>query len=534
MIETTRRHHRALAITVVVAALIALSGCGLSPGDPGAADVRFTIDAAPNATKHAISPLIYGTNGDRDLATNKQTAVRLGGNRWTAWNWENNASNAGVDWCFQNDGLLSSSNTPAEAVRPDIVEAKAAGAALVITVPIVDYVAADKNGGCDVRNSGPNYLQTRFNQNKPTKGSALSLTPNSTDDFVYQDEFVNWLETNQADANILFSLDNEPDLWSYTHAEVHPNPVTYAELVQRNVSFASAIKGVWPTAKVAGPVNYGFFGYERLQGAPDAANRNFLDFYLQQMKAADTAAGKRLVDYLDLHYYSEARGNGVRVVDPDNSPAVVAARVQAPRSLWDPTYVETSWITGDYGYGAIRLIPRTQDRIDQHYPGTELAFTEWNFGGGNHISGAVASADVLGIFGREGVGLANLWEYTETEPFTYAAFRAYRNYDGAGAAFGDTSIPATSSDVAKATVYASVSSTDASKVTIAAINKSTTATSAGITIRCSTIFSKARVYTITQAGGANVVRQADITTVGVNAFNYTMPPMSVSIIVPGA
>jgi hypothetical protein len=536
MLETTATRRRVLVVAVAVAALAVLSGCGLSPGDPGAADVRFTIDAGPSAATHAISPLIYGTNGDRDLATNKQGAVRLGGNRWTAYNWETNASNAGSDWCFQNDGLLSSSNTPGEAVRPDIVDAKTAGAAVVITVPIVDYVAADKNGGCDVRNSGPNYLTTRFNQNKPTKGSALTLTPNATDDFVYQDEYVNWLKTNQGDANIVFSLDNEPDLWSSTHAEVHPNAVGYAELVTRNTNFAKAIKGVWPTAKVAGPVNYGFYGFERLQGAPDANNRNFLDFYLQQMKAADTAAGTRLIDYLDLHWYPEATGGGVRITGTDTSTAVAAARVQAPRSLWDPTYVESSWISdpGNYNYGAIRLIPRTRERIDQHNPGTELAFTEWNYGGGGHISGAVATADVLGTFGKEDVGLANLWELNGDESFTYAAFRAYRNYDGAGAAFGDQSIPATSSNVSQATVYASTSSADPNKVTIAAINKSTTATTAGITVACSTIFSGARVYTITQSGGANVVRQADITAVNVNAFNYTMPPMSVSIVVPYA
>jgi hypothetical protein len=534
MHETSSTRRRLLAIALVVAALVALSGCGLKPGDPGLADVRFTIDAAPNAPRHQISPLIYGTNGDRSIATNRQTVVRMGGNRWTAYNWENNASNAGSDWCFQNDGLLSSSNTPGEAVRQDIVDAKNAGAAAMVTIPIVDHVAADKNGGCDVRNSGPNYLQTRFNQNKPTKGSAFTLTPNATDDFVYADEYVNWLKSTQGDANILFSLDNEPDLWSSTHAEVHPSPVGYAELVTRNTNYAKAIKAVWPTAKVLGPVNYGFYGFERLQGAPDAANRNFLDFYLQQMKAADTAAGTRLIDYLDLHWYPEASANGVRITGTDTSAAVVAARVQAPRSLWDPTYVETSWITdpGGYNYGAIRLIPRTMDRIAQHDPGTELAFTEWNYGGGNHISGAVASADVLGTFGKQDVGLATLWELNADESFTYAAFRAYRNYDGAGAAFGDQSIPATSSDVSKATVYASATTADPSKVTISAINKSTTPTKAGITVACSAVFKGARVYTITQAGGANVVRQADLTPVNVNAFTYTMPPMSVSIIVP--
>ena len=127
MVESTTRRRLSGAI-VVVAALIALSGCGLTPGDPGPADVRFTIDAAPNSVRHPISPYIYGTNGARDIATNKQTVVRMGGNRWTAYNWENNASNAGSDWCFQNDGFLSSVQHPGRSGAPHASQAKGAGA----------------------------------------------------------------------------------------------------------------------------------------------------------------------------------------------------------------------------------------------------------------------------------------------------------------------------------------------------------------------------------------------------------------------
>lgn len=525
------------AATSVTAEFVACPGglCEVAPGDPGAADVTLTINTAGGTTR-PISPLIYGTNGGRDIATNRQTLLRSGGNRLTAYNWENNASNAGSDWCFQNDDLMSSSNSPAAGVTPIIDQAMSNGAAALITVPIVDYVAADKNHsqfcGEDVR-TVPNYLQTRFRQNRPSKGAAFALTPNSGDAFVYQDEFVNWLKTNRAGANLLFSLDNEPDLWSSTHNEVHPNPVTYAELAQRTRDYATAIKSAWPEAKVVGPASYGFFGYERLQGAPDANGRNFLDFYLEQAKSAETTAGKRLVDVLDLHYYPEARGGGIRVTENNNSAATAAARVQAPRSLWDPSYVEDSWITADYGYGPIRLIPRTLERIAARYPGTGLGFTEWNFGGGEHISGAVAAADVLGIFGSQGVTLANLWELTATESFNYAAFRAYRNYDGKGAGFGDVSRQAISSDVATATVYASTFASDPGRAVIVAINKSTASRRAGIRITsANTPFARARVYTITASGGANVVAQPELAAVATNAFSYLMPAMSVSVLVP--
>ncbi len=530
---TSRHTLRTIGAAIaLVVAIVGLSGCIVTPGDPGPADVTFTINMTTGVK--AISPLIYGSNSNRGLATNHQTMLRQGGNRWTAYNWENNASNAGSDYCFQNDGFLSSSNTAGAAVTPTINQATAAGAAALVTVPIVDYVSADKNGGCDVRNSGANYLQTRFKQNKPTKGSAFAATPNSTDAFVYEDEYVNWLKANEAGANLIFSLDNEPDLWSSTHAEVHPAALTYAEIVQRNVDYAKAIKAVMPNVKVSGPVNYGFAGFENLQGAPDANGRNFLDFYLDQMKAADTAAGKRLVDYLDLHWYPEATGGGVRITGTDTTAAVVAAREQAPRSLWDPTYVENSWISnaGNYNYGAIKLIPRTLARITAHDPGAQMAITEWNYGGGDHISGGIASADVLGTFGRQGLGMASLWELNGNESYTYAAFRAYRNYDGAGSTFGDTSVDATSSDVATAAVYASRFAATPNKGVIVAINKANTAKTAAIKITCGVAYHSAKVYTITAGGGATLVAQPTINTAAANAFNYSMPAQSVSVIVP--
>lgn len=519
---------------LAIAASATLSACIIEPGDPGPAAVTFLVDTTTTAANHPISPLIYGTNGATDLATNRQTNVRMGGNRWSAYNWENNDSNAGSDWCFQNDDFLSSSNSPAAAVQPTIATAQAAGAASIVTVPIVGYVAADRNGGCDVRDSGPNYLQTRFKQDVATKGSALSLTPNTSDGSVYQDEFVHWLATNDPGANIIYQLDNEPDLWNSTHAEVHPNPVGYAELVMRNVAFAKAVKSVAPTAAVDGPVNYGFLGLVNLQNAPDAAGRNFVTYYLQQMKAASDTAGMRLLDYFDFHWYPEATGGGTRITSPGTGAALVAAREQTPRSLWDPTYRETSWITdpSQFNYGPIHLLPDLNAKIAANFPGTKLGVSEWNYGGGGDVSGAIASADVLGIFGQQQVGLADFWPLNADERYSYAAIRAFRNYDGAGGTFGDISIPSTSSNVPLATVYTGQDAADHKKLVIIAINKGTSATTAALKIRALVEYDHAKVYTITAGGGANVIAQPDIATAATNAWNYTMPAQSISIIVP--
>ena len=506
----------------------------------------FTINTAK--ILRPISPLIYGLNSTDEIATTKQTAVRSGGNRMTGHNWENNASNAGADWQFQNDNYLVSSlatnlqSVPGQAVRGLIEASHANGAAAILTIPNVDYVAADKSPAGDVRTSGANYLQTRFKKNVAKKGSAFSLTPDPTDDSVYQDEFVNWAKTTFTTGKLLFDLDNEPDLWSGTHPEIHPDKVTYAELVERNTRFASAIKDVSPEAKILGFVSYGWNGFVNLQDASDKAKGDFINYYLKSMQAASTQAGRRLVDYLDVHWYPEATGGGdaagtggVRITGGaganDVSAAVVEARVQAPRSLWDPTYTEASWITKWSTNGPIKLIPLLKEKIAANNPGTLLALTEWNYGGGKHISGAIASADVLGIYGREGVDLACNWGFGADEVFMRAAFRAYRNYDGAGGHFGDTAVEATTSDIAATSVYASVDSTALGKVVIVAINKRTSPVTASIAVAHTSSFGAADVFTLTAAGPA-MTPAPGITATGANQFQYVLPGQSVSVLVP--
>lgn len=516
-----------------------LQGPIIEPGNPGASDIQLSVRS--DAEVYPISPLIYGLNGSTETCGDagvRPGICRLGGNRWTAYNWETNASNAGVDYCSQNDGYLSASGAPAQPVVDALVAAAGIGAATLITIPILDYVAADRNGGSappgcsgDVTLSGANYLTTRFFANHPTKGSALSLVPDLTDHAVYQDEFVAFIKSKAGSGRVLFSLDNEPDLWSSTHPALHPSALTYAELVARNVQSAKAVRSVWPEAEITGFVSYGFNGYVNLQRAPDATdNEDFIDYYLAKLKKASDDNGGRLIDYLDLHWYTEAKGGGAAVSSASTDAAVVAARVQAPRSLWDPSYKEESWVA-DYQAGPIRLIGWLNDKIKKGYPGTKLAFTEWNYGGGQAISGGIASADTLGIFGREGVQLATQWRLQADESFTLGAFRMYRNYDGQGASFGDTSISATTSDIAKASVYASLDAANQGRVVIVAINRTPSVQNAGLTVASSVAFTRADVFTLTDAAPLPAAA-TPLAPTATNAFLYAMPAYSVSVIVP--
>jgi hypothetical protein len=462
--------------------------------------------------------------------------MRIGGNRLTAYNWENNASNAGTDWYNQNDGYLGGGDIPGEAIRAPLAAAFAAGASAIVTIPMAGYVAADKLGGGDVA-ATPNYLSVRFRVSVPQKGAPFSYPPDLNDAYVYQDEFVWWLESEFPGAHgggertLYYELDNEPDLWSSTHPRIHPNPVRYDELLQRTIAMASAIKSVAPSAFVLGPVSYGWNGYVSLQNAPDStAHGDFLDWYMDQLHAAETASNQRLVDVLDLHWYPEATGGGERITDTGTSASVVAARLQAPRSLWDPTYTETSWITQWSTQGPIELLPRLQAKIDAHDPGLLLALTEYNYGGGQDISGGIAEADVLGIFGRYGLYAATLWELSSNEQFIYGALDMYRNYDGAGGAFGNVGISATTSDAVRTSVYASVDFGSDQRMVLMALNKTESSLTCGVAITHTRRFSRAKVYRLT-AASATPVYDTDLALGSDGTFQVALPPYSVSTLI---
>lgn len=430
---------------------------------------------------HSISPWIYGANSPGFGPDHRDwegigipfTLLRMGGNRLSAYNWENNASNAGNDWHHQNDDFMGRSGEPGRPVRDFLEGSQQHGAATLLTLQTIGHVAADKGPAGDV-NVTPGYLEKRFVPSLPVKpGERYSYPPDPADNAVYQDEQVHWLESIKSSATpVWYSLDNEPDIWASTHARIVTNKPGYADIIGNHIAYGTAVKKAAPETLIFAPASYGWNGFRSFQDAPDANGRDFLDVYLDAMKKSDESRGGRILDVLDLHWYPEARGGGKRVTEEDpGNPSLEEARIQSTRSLWDPSYVEQSWVSNSLGKKPIALLPMVLEKIARHYPGTALSLSEYNFGGGNSSSGLIAQADALGLFGRYGLFAACNWGVSAKDQAMLAGFRAYLDFDGKGGKFADRGIDVTGPDPSVGSVFAALDGKDRSRMTIVAINK---------------------------------------------------------------
>lgn len=505
-------------------------------------DIEVSVDL--NSYRKPISPYIYGVNSqfrsEEYLYNATATSARQGGNRFSGYNWETNYSNAGRDWLHNSDQYLVDFDKEQLAIpgAPALGFAREAAEKNVpykiTTVQMAGYVAADDAGEVTEEEIAPS---ARWKEVKATKGSEFSMTPDTTDDYVYIDEYVNYLVQTLGDSTTetgyqAYNLDNEPSLWDATHARMHSADVTCEEIVSKSIEYSSAIKNVDPNAEIFGLALFGLGAYTNFSSAPDWSEHSsdydwFISYYLDEMRKAEEEYDKRLIDVIDIHYYSEAMGQ-CRVTECEDYTHTdcIEARLQAPRTLYDSTYIEKSWI-GDYEQEYLPIFPKVNDSINKYYPGTKLALTEYNFGGGNHVSGAIAQADALGVFAENGIYVSNIWAINSDFSYQLAAINLYTNYDGNGASFGDTLVASETSDVTKATAYAAINGSEESKLNVVLTNKSLTESQkAVINLDANTSYSSAKVYGITDASSDIQLIQT-VNNIENNSFTIEVPALSV-------
>ncbi|HUL52793.1 MAG TPA: glycoside hydrolase family 44 protein [Opitutaceae bacterium] len=546
---------------IAIAAIsLVVAGAAPARADNPAATVR--VDASAN--RHPISPNIYGiAYGDaHDVAALNATLNRWGGNATSRYNWQIDAHSAGADWYFEtySDG----SGTPGGSADAFVAITRSAhtGAEPIFTIPMVDYLANLGPGrttlaGFSVKKYGPQTATDPWNAdagNGVSTATGKNITGNDPRDTgvpnspSIQQAWVQHLVATFGAASTVtgikyYLLDNEPSLWHSTHRDVQPNPASYDEIFAKIKDYATAIRAADPTARIGGPEEWSWWalydsGFDQAHGI-GASNSDYhthgqtyyYPWLLQQLAAYRQQTGVQLIDILTVHAY-----NGTPDGE-DDSPAAQLVRNRETRILWDPNFQDPSWY-GDIGINGriVNYIPTLKAMINQYCPGLQIGLTEYNWGDEANLNGATTQADVLGIYGREGVDLATRWgvgKDTSTTPatyyFTYLASQIYRNYDGHDSTFGDTSVAAAVANPDTLSAFAAVRSGDGA-LTVMVINKQTGSTSVTVNLANFTAGGAAEVWQINSATQTAIARLDDVGVSG-NAIVTTVPSQSITLFV---
>lgn len=438
----------------------------------------------PDKNRREISPYIFGINETDDLSGLSAAVLKPRDLSLSTYNWEINCSNSGKEGkningiTLVDDYPSSKWNTPALFAERLNARSRLAGIPVrLLPLPMMGYAAADSVG---IVSDDEQSKQSRWHRTFFNKNDTYLNQPDINDDAVYIDEYVSFLvnrfgSASEGGINGYF-LDSEPDKWAENFPVLGEPPITFSGLTEKSAELANSVKAIDSGAFIFGPSLSGLQACIDLGNSSGRAVRAeeeyswFIDYYLSEMKRYSTEKGYRLLDVLDIHYYTEAQTpHGDPVLTSDGYIAD-AHRMQSVRTLWDPEYAENS-ITVMMNKQFTPLIPNLQASIRMSYPKTRLSFSEYDFGGGSNMSGAIAQIDALGTFASQDVYLACLSPVSEDWEFQKSAINLFTNYDGRGGSFGDTLVYADNGGDIMSSVYAAADSDDPEVLRIIVTNK---------------------------------------------------------------
>ena len=539
-------------IAAVVLALLA----GSSALAASSTAVVVQIDAGV-AKRHPINPAIYGLGMGSatdtpaaDLKLLNSPVHRLGGNTMTTYNWLTNAANLAQDWYYESYPYASA--TVGAEVDSFVANAKAAAAKAMVTIPMIGWVA--KLGPS--RAVIPSFSISKYGAQQdhdswyPDAGNGIKpdgsfVTGNDPNDAYVADTpategaFVNHLisafGTAATNGPAYYLLDNEVSLWSSTHRDVRPVGPHAAEARDAMIAYSTMIRQADPAARIVGPEEWGWLpltysGYDQQWGGnngwpgtyPDhdgvQGGKDYLAWMLGQLKTAG-----RPIDVFSVHYYPQSNE-----FSDDVSTATQLLRNQSTRELWDPNYVSQSWMASkiDFIHTLKNLVAAN------YYADAQTAITEYSWGADNHINGATTEADILGIFGREGLDLATRWGVPAASTPTFKAMQMYRNYDFNTNGFGDTGVSAAAPNPDALSAFAAIRTSDSALTTVI-VNKALPGTAQAATstqLKLANFLpgTKAMIYQLTSANA--ITRLADQSISG-TSITVATPPQSVTMVI---
>jgi hypothetical protein len=517
--------------------------------------VTVAIDTA--ADRRPISPKIYGTNNISNTAQLEElnyTINRRGGEVETRYDYQTNSHNICKNWYFTSS---SASGTPASDVGNYIKASFEAQADAIVAVPTIGwmpkpnthsfsqakYGLQTSNEPYGVPDAGIGTLQLdaagnvipynpatviadrAANAGNPT----VDLTPYHADPrfrsdindanylpadpVAYQQGYIDTLISQWGSSTAggvrYYALDNEPKLLSYIHRDVRGgNGATKEQILDYTAAYGAMIKSRDPNAQVMAPDEWSW---------SDA--KAYYPWFLEQMKLDNDTRGSRVLDILTVHYYAYSPG-----VEGTLSKTLGLNR--CTRSLWDPDYLDQSWLNTK-----INLIPTMKSWVQTYYPGTKIGICEYNWGSETTIAGAVTQAEVLGIYGREGLDLATRWGSAANSPsnIVFKAMKMYRNYDDRKSTFGDTWVSTVSSvNPDEFAVFSSERSYDKA-LTVMVINKQPAGTrTVNLDLSNFTHNGTAQAWRL---DASNTITHLAAASVSGNSLSTTVPPQTITLYV---
>ncbi len=444
---------------------------------PGSTNVTVSINTLAN--RHAISPFVYGNNDQTisDIQDAGYTFSRWGGNDASNYNWILQTRNAAADWYFED--------YPGAGNQVQLItQTQNVGSHALTTMAMMDWVAqpsgwsfsvakfgsqcATDPGNSDAGDGLKTDCQTPVTTAAQTGAyfplvDTASDCPTGTADGSTCVDRQTWAQAlagafNGSSATCpvpyssitschFYDMDNEPDIWNGTHRDVHPAAAGYDELANDFESEGTLLKAWDPAAVRFGPVFCCWWFYWNGANGSDKGNHggvDFLPWWLNQVYWMDKINGARTLDVYDIHAYADC-GPTTNSTDAQ----LRAATVACAGFYWDPATVNqdtnnTYTANEEPNPGIPFVIPRMKALVNEIYPGTPLSFTEWGAGLAPNsswdFSTAIADADTLGVFGREGLSFASRWGGPTPGTAEYRAWKMFTNYDGAHGMFGSTSV----------------------------------------------------------------------------------------------
>ncbi|MGA2084236.1 MAG: glycoside hydrolase family 44 protein [Terracidiphilus sp.] len=460
------------------------SGTGLVTVTAGSV-TTVTVNIDVLANRHQISPFVYGNNDQTiaDISDVGYTYSRWGGNDASNYNWQLQTRNSAADWYFEDYGGAG------DQVQL-ITNTQNAGSHALTTMAMMDWVAGEaenssnRNWSYSVAIYGAQCSVDPYNSDAgdgletdcktPVTTNAITAAyyplvdtaqecPSGTTDGTTCIDRETWAKAlatafGSGTCTVPYStiaschfydMDNEPDIWNGTHRDVHPVASGYDELANLYEQEATNLKTWDPAAVRFGPVFCCWWFYWNGANGNDKAAHggvDFLPWWLNQIYWFDQINGARTLDVFDIHAYADC-GPTTNFTNAQ----LQAATVKCAGYYWDPATVnpdtDNTWTANEEPNPGIPFhIPRFKAMVNAIYPGTPLSYTEWGAGlaanAGSDFSTAIADADTLGVFGREGLSFASRWGGPSPGTAEYEAWKMYTNYDGAHHMFEPLSISA--------------------------------------------------------------------------------------------